>query len=370
MRVLMINVVCGIRSTGRICTDYAKELEAQGHEVKIAYGRKCTPVHFQKYAVRIGTRFSVGIHILMSRLFDAHGLWSRNATKEFLKWADDFNPDILLLHNIHGYYINYEMLFAWIKERPQMKVKWTLHDCWAFTGHCSYFSYVGCNQWREHCKKCCRKQRRSYPSSLFVCRSFKNFEKKKEAFTGIKNLFLITPSQWLADLVRQSFLGDYPIEVRHNTIDTNVFKPTPGDFRKRYNLENQKIVLGVANIWDERKGLQDFYDLRKMLDETFMIVLVGLTYMQRTALPVGIIGIEKTNNPAELAEIYTAANVFINPTYEDNYPAVNLEAEACGTPVITYASGGSPETLKSPSSATVPTGEVKAIVQKILMIKV
>ena len=149
MKILMINVVCGIRSTGRICTDLAAEMEAQGHEVKIAYGRETVPEKYQKYAVRIGTDWDVKLHGLKSRLLDAHGLGSKKATKHFLDWAEEYKPDLLWLHNIHGYYINYELLFAWIKRRPDMEVKWTLHDCWAFTGHCSHFSFVKCYRWKD-----------------------------------------------------------------------------------------------------------------------------------------------------------------------------------------------------------------------------
>ncbi len=356
MKVLFINSVCGIRSTGRICTDLAQEFEKEGHEVKIAYGRETVPERYQKYAVKIGGGLSQKAHALKTRFFDKHGLGSKSATKEFLRFAEKFNPDLLWLHNIHGYYINYELLFKWIKSRPNMQVKWTLHDCWSFTGHCSHFMVAKCNKWQTQCQNCV--QKREYPSSLIKDNSNSNYLRKKIAFTGVKDMTIITPSKWLADLVKISFLREYKVEVVYNTIDTNVFKPTASDFRRKTGLEDKKIILGVASAWSERKGLNDFIKLSSMIDENYKIVLVGLTENQLAGLPKDILAITRTNNATELAEIYTASNVFFNPTYEDNYPTVNLEAEACGTPVITYRTGGAPETIKREDSCVIEVGDI------------
>ncbi len=362
MRVLLINSVCGIGSTGRICTDIAQDYERAGHEVKIAFGRDAkVPDQFQKYAVRIGTDFDVKLHGIKSKLFDAHGLGSKNATKRFLAWAEDYDPELLWLHNIHGYYINYIELFDWIKSRPQMEVKWTLHDCWAFTGHCSYFTMAGCNKWETQCEHC--PQPTKYPGRLFIDRSKQNFELKKQCFTGVKQMTLITPSKWLMDLVKRSFLSEYPVEVHYNKVDTNVFKPINSDFKKDNGFENKKVVLGVASPWDERKGLGDFIELRNILDSSYQIVLVGLSQEQIQELPSEILGIQRTNNVNELVEVYSAADVFVNPTYEDNYPTTNLEAAACGTPVITYRTGGSPESV--PEENVVECGDVKGIASRI-----
>lgn len=368
MRILFINSVCGIGSTGRICTNLAQQYEAQGHEVKIGYGRKAAvPPQFQKYAVRIGTDLDCKMHILQTRLFDTHGFGSKHATKKFLEWAEEYKPDLLWLHNIHGYYIHVEMLFEWIKKHPEMQVKWTLHDCWAFTGHCAYFTAAKCEQWKRRCLQC--PQLRRYPACYGISSVGRNFERKRAAFTGVKNMTLITPSQWLADLVKQSFLREYPTEVRYNTIDTSIFKPTPGDFREKYGLQDRVVILGVANIWEERKGLYDFYKLAEMLDDRYAIVLVGLNKKQIKKLPDKIKGIERTNSPEELAAIYTAADVFFNPTYEDNYPTVNLEAQACGTSVITYRSGGSAETIYSSESRVIDAGSMDQALQIIKKIK-
>lgn len=343
MKILLINSVCGIRSTGRICSDLAIDLEAQGHEVKVAYGRETVPEKYQKYAVKIGTDMDQKLHGMRTRLLDEHGFGSQKATAIFLKWADCFAPDMVWLHNIHGYYINVELLFEWIKKHPEMQVRWTLHDCWAFTGHCSHFTMVKCEQWKVHCLHCQQKKR--YPSSLLKDNCKNNFERKKAAFTGVKNMSLITPSKWLADLVKQSFLSEYPVEVHHNTIDTTVFKPTESNFREAYRLQDKKIILGVASAWNERKGLDDFVKLSEIIDHEYAIVLVGLSERQKKRMPGSIIAISRTNNAKELAEIYTAADVFFNPTYEDNYPTTNLEAQACGTPCITYRTGGSVESV-------------------------
>ena len=356
MRVLLINSVCGIGSTGKICGAIAEEYTAQGHEAVIAYGRDGTvPERYQKFAHRIGSDFDVKISALRTRLLDDHGFANETATRKFLKWAESYDPDLLWLHNIHGYYIHVGLLFDWIKSRPHMQVKWTLHDCWAFTGHCAHFTYALCEKWKTGCGNC--PEKRNYPASAVLDNSRKNYQRKKAAFTGVRNLTLIVPSRWLGDRVKNSFLRDYPVEVCYNTIDTDVFCPTDSDFRKRNNLEDKKIILGVAGVWTERKGLGDFLELRKLLDERYAIVLVGLTKQQVDSLPAGILGITRTNNARELAEIYTAADVFLNPTYEDNYPTVNLEAESCGTPVITYNTGGCAETLHRTDSLVIPVGD-------------
>lgn len=335
MKVLIINSVCGIRSTGRICTELADRFAEQGDEVRIAYGRMDeVPEKYQKYAVRIGTKWDCVFHMLRTRIWDEHGFGSVRATRRFLQWAEDYQPDLVWLHNIHGYYINVKMLFDWIKKHPDMQVKWTLHDCWTFTGHCSHFTAVRCEQWKTHCQNC--PQLRRYPACYGKGNVYRNYERKKAAFTGVKHMELITPSQWLADLVKQSFLKKYQVTVHYNTINTDVFKPTPSDFRERYGLQNKFIVLGVASTWDERKGLLDFYQLAQMLDERFVIVLVGLREKQIKKLPDGILGIKETKDAGELAKIYTAADVFVNPSIEETFGLTAVEAQACGTPAIVY----------------------------------
>lgn len=335
MKVLLINAFCGTGSTGRICADIAQEYEREGHIVRIAYGRDgYVPEQYRKYAVRIGSDLGVRLHGVRTRLLDEHGFGSKRATRKFLEWAEAYKPDLLWLHNIHGYYINVEMLFVWIKKHPEMQVKWTLHDCWAFTGHCVHFTMAKCYQWKTGCENCC--QKREYPGSMFRSNCKDNFERKRKAFTGVRNMTIITPSQWHADLARESFLGEYPVEVVYNTIDTDVFTPTPSDFRKKYGLEDKKVILGVANVWMPSKGLKDFYRLREMLDDSYVIVLVGLSKKQMDELPKGIIGLMRTNSVSELVEIYTAADIFVNPSLEETFGMTTVEACACGTNAIVY----------------------------------
>ena len=356
MKVLQINSVCGIRSTGRICTDIADVLTANGHECKIVYGRETVPEKYKKYAVRIGSNTDVKLHALESRLFDNSGFGSKKATNDFIKWVKEYDPDVIHLHNIHGYYINIEILFNYLKSCNK-RIIWTLHDCWTFTGHCSYFTIVKCEQWKAHCSYCVQKH--CYPSSILADHCKSNFERKRALFSGIKDMTLITPSKWLADLVSESFLKKYPVKVIHNGIDLSVFKPTESDLRKKYGLTDKKVILGVASVWDERKGLDDFIKLLDLLDRQYQIVLIGLSDRQLKKMPDNVIGIKRTDSVTELAQWYTTADVFLNLTYEDNYPTVNLEAQACGTPCITYRTGGSVESV--PEENIVDAGDISTI---------
>lgn len=335
MKVLLINSECGTGSTGKISAAIAEQYESDGHEVKIAYGRRAfVPEQYKRFAVRIGTDNEVKLHALLTRITDKQGLYAKRATREFLKWAEEYNPDLLWLHNLHSYFLNYEMLFEWIKTRPQMEVKWTLHDCWAFTGHCAHFTVAKCYKWKTECKDC--PQTKEYPASLVFSNCEDTFKRKKQAFTSVKNMTIITPSNWLANLVKESFLKEYPVEVVYNTIDTDVFKTTPSDFRESYGLENKKIILGVANEWTEKKGLNDFIKLSGMLDDNYKIVLVGLNDKQLKKLPSNMLGIKRTHGQKELAEIYTAADVFVNPSKEETFGLTVLEAISCGTKAIVY----------------------------------
>lgn len=362
-RVLLINSVCGVGSTGRIAVGIAREYRAKGDTVRIAYGRGDVPDEYKKYAVRIGNDFDVRLHGVSTRILDNHGFGSRIATKRFLRWADSYNPDLLWLHNIHGYYIHIGELFTWIKSRPGMEVRWTLHDCWAFTGHCAHFTTAGCEKWKTHCRNC--RQKRKYPASWLLDRSGENYEQKKSLFCGIKDLTLITPSRWLEGLVKESFLKKYPIRVVPNEIDRTVFKPTEGSFRKKYGLEGKTVILGVASVWSRDKGLDDFIRLSRMLDDTCRVVLVGLTNEQIRTVPKCTLALPKTDSLKELAEIYTAADVFFNPSHEDTFSMVNLEAEACGTRVVTYDAGGCREAVHRSDSRVVPIGDLDAILEDL-----
>lgn len=360
MKVFQINSTCGFGSTGRIAVDILKELEKNGGEGIIAYGRNSAPENVNSY--RIGSDLDVKIHGVLSRITDRQGFYGTTATKKLIEKIKDYNPDIIHLHNIHGYYLNVAILFNFLKEYNK-PIVWTLHDCWAFTGHCAYFSFNGCEKWKTECYACPLKK--DYPTSLVMDNSKKNYKQKKELFTKPENITFVTPSYWLKDLTEKSFLGKYPVKVINNGIDLNKFKPTESDFRKKNNLQDKFIILGVASVWEERKGLKDFIKLNEMISQNEKIVLVGLDDNQLATLPESIMGIKRTNSIEELAEIYSAADVFVNPTYEDNYPTTNLEAISCGTPVVTYVTGGSPESVFEGNGFSVPQGDVEGIYDAI-----
>ncbi len=365
MKVLMINSVCGIRSTGRICTDLADVLRENHHSCRVAYGRERAPEKYADIAVRIGRDMDNKLHGLETLLFDGHGLGSRRATKRFIKWVREYDPDVIHLHNLHGYYLNLKILFEYLRE-CRKPIVWTLHDCWAFTGHCAYFTASGCDAWEtERCASC--RYKKTYPGTLLLGASERNYALKERLYADLPGLTVVTPSHWLAELAGRSLLRQHPIEVIHNGIDLSAFSPDArGDMIDKLGLTGKRIVLGVAALWNERKGFKDFVALSPLLSEEYRIVLVGLSEEQMGMLPDGIIGIARTNNVAELAELYAAAEFFFNPTYEDNFPTTNIEALACGTPVITYRTGGSPEALDASCGFVVEKGGVRAAADIIL----
>lgn len=358
MKILQINTSVNYGSTGRIAEDIGSAIIRNKHESYIAYGR--INGGSSSNLIKIGSKNNIVFHGIISYLFDKQGLASKQATKAFVKELDKIKPDAIGIHNIHGYYLNYKILFNYIKAN-EIPVLWTFHDCWPFTGHCTYFDTVDCQKWQSHCYKCPLTQ--NYPKAL-TDRSYDNFEDKKEAFQNVRRLKIITPSQWLSNQVKKSFLKDYPVEIIHNGVDLEVFKPIKTSFKL-----NEKIVLGVANVWDTRKGLHDFMKLREMLPLSTKIVLIGLNKKQISALPDGIKGISRTNNVQELVEWYNKATVFVNPTYVDNFPTTNIEALACGTPVITYDTGGSAEAVCSESGFSVAKGDINALAKKIRELK-
>ena len=339
-RILFINSVCN-GSTGSICKNLYKLAEEAGHECCIAYGRGSAPQNMRN--IRIGNDSDIYLHGMKARLFDASGFGSENATKKFLLWMEEYKPDIIHMHNLHGYYLDIKTFFGYLKKHPEIKKVWTLHDCWAFTGHCAYYTYAECEKWKTGCGACPCKN--DYPKS-FLDHSKKNYKKKRDIFRGVKNIILVTPSIWLQQDVLQSYMGEYKVRVINNGIDTSVFRPQPSKIKEKYGIFDKKIILGVASVWDRRKGLDTFIQLSKKLPKDYQVVLIGLSDEQIKALPPQIIGIGRTENVYELVEWYSAAEFLFNPTMEDNYPTVNLEAQACGTFVVAYDSGGTKETIK------------------------
>ncbi len=339
MRVLIVNAAIEY-STGKVIKGIVEELLENNNEVCIAYARGKKP-NFGTMTYKIGTNFDVKIHALLARVFDSQGLHSKIATKKFIKFVNFYKPDVINLHNIHGYYLNYSMLFKFLSSK-NIKVVWTLHDAWVVTGHCAYFDFVNCDKWKSKCFKCPGKK--EYPKSVLFDRSEKNYNLKKELFSSLKNLILVTPSKWLENIVLQSKLQNYKVVTINNGIDLSVFKSTKDKFIEDDIIQGRKILLGVASLWNKRKGYSTFVELDKLIDhDRYVIVLVGLSNNQITELPSSIIGIKRTNNQKELSALYSQSEFFINPTLEDNYPTVNIEAVACGTPIIAFNTGGCKE---------------------------
>ncbi len=363
--ILQINSVVNSGSTGRIAEEIGQTAIAAGWESYIAYGRKERPSSSK--LIKIGNDKNIKLHGLQTRLFDRHGLGSKDATTAFIRKVEDIQPDIVHLHNIHGYYINMEVLFHYLK-KVNIPVVWTFHDCWPITGHCSHFTFVGCEKWKTQCYNC--PQKTGYPASYLIDRSKKNFILKKELFNSLSNLTLVPVSQWLSGILKESFLQNYSIKVINNGVNTEVFRPSEvSDFRNKHGLIDKFVLIGVATSWGERKGLNDFIELSKLLDSDFQIVLVGLTKKQIDQLPDNILGIERTESVDALADIYATSDAFINPTYEDTFPTTNLESQACGTPVITYKTGGSPEAIDESTGIVVEQGNINKLVEAINLIK-
>lgn len=363
MKILQINHF-SYKAAGAIMMNLHNEMLKNGIDSYVAWGRGRKAENNHEYYM--DDDLGVKLHGVYTRITDKTGFASTRSTKKLLDWIDGIKPDIIHLHCIHGYYINIKMLFEYIKKKD-ISVVWTQHDCWAFTGHCAYFDLVGCNKWKNGCFKC--PQRDTYPRSLFLDNSKQNWYRKKEIFTDVYNMMIVTPSKWLARLIEQSFLMNYEVKVIYNGIDTNTFHPTLSDVKERMKIKDKKIILGVASEWTERKGLKDFIKLNDELHKTrneYAIVIVGLNEKQLSSLPNGIIGIKRTSNIRELVELYSAANVFFNPTYEDNFPTTNIEALACGTPIITYDTGGSPEAVVDNMGCVVKQGDIASVLRAIM----
>lgn len=355
MKILQINSVCGVTGTGRIVTDLYDTAVSRGHDCVIAYGEhKFHNDPGNRKTIEIGSMQDCRLHAVATRLWDAQGFASKKATKEFLRNVDEYEPDVVHLHNLHGYYMNVELLFRYLKQK-KVKVVWTLHDCWPYTGHCVYYQGAGCDKWKTMCHDC--PLTKQYPGSLGIDRSQANFRRKQELFTGMEDMIVLVPSHWLEIQVRESFLHEYPIRIVYNGIDLDTFHPTESNFRKKYGLEDKFIVLGAANVWEERKGLATFLRLSERLGEDAQIVLVGLSKEQIEALPERILGLSRTDTPGELAEIYTAADVFVTPGREETFGLTVAEAMACGTWPIVYADTACAEVVEQ-GKGQIVTGDL------------
>lgn len=365
MNIIHINSF-NIGSTGNIMIQLADAARERGDNVYICC--PSCPDNWKKkldHQIYIGNYFSKRVHQKLFEYTGYNDCFSVLSTINFLRKLKTLQPNIIHLHNLHNCYINLPILFRYIK-RNNIKVVWTLHDCWALTGQCPYFTLAKCDKWKTGCHDC--PQIHVYPSAI-VDRTKTMWKLKKKWFTGVENMTIVTPSQWLADLVKQSYLKEYPVKVIHNGIDLSVFKPTPSDFREKHGISpEKKVLLGVAFGWGRRKGLDVFIELAKRLSNEYQIVLVGTDENTDKLLPENVISIHRTENQQQLAEIYTAADVFVNPTREENYPTVNMESLACGTPVITFTTGGSPEIPDVTCGSVVPVDDIDALEAEIVRV--
>lgn len=370
-KLLQINPVVRIStSTGRIMQEIGELAMRNGWESYVAYSKGRDGIRTcASHTIPVGNKWDTWMHGLETRLFDRHGLASVSVTCDFVKKLKEISPDIVHIHNIHGYFLNYPILFEYLS-KSGIPVVWTVHDCWLYTGHCYYYSYIQCNKWKNGCGDC--PQKRKFPASWWMDRSAQNYQDKREVFTAMPydKLTIVPVSDWIRREMGRSFLKNYSFRVIHNGIDTEIFKICDGDdVKKKYGWQGKHLLLGVASIWSEEKGLGDFIKLAQQLREDEVIVLVGVTKEQKNQLPRNMYGIQRTENIEELARLYSAADVFVNPTWQDNYPTVNLEAIACGTPVVTYRTGGSVESVTEDTGFIVEQGDVKGLLDSVRVIE-
>ncbi|MBE6763300.1 MAG: glycosyltransferase [Ruminococcaceae bacterium] len=361
MKIVQINTTCGVGSTGMICVGISRLLTEQQIENYILYSSKTNG--YEKGISCSDDRY-IKIQALKSRLFGNYGFNSAAATRKMIRELDRIQPDLVHLHNLHGHDCHLEQLFSYFKAK-NIKLIWTFHDCWAFTGYCPHFAMHHCNKWQTTCSHCV--QRREY--SWLFDRSKQVFLRKKRLFEGL-DLTIVAPSQWTADMAGQSFFKGYPVKVIYNGIDVSVFQPTANTFKEDHGIApDKKIVLGVAFDWGPRKGLDAMIELATRLDpQQYQVVLVGTNDEVDKQLPPSILSIHRTQNQTELAKIYTAADVFVNPTREEVLGLTNIEANACGTPVVTFRTGGSPECIDESSGVVVEAEDTEAMIAQVVRI--
>ena len=352
MKVLQINTVYGEGSTGKIVQslhDFCLQ-----NQIECISGYRCLePRKAYPDTIQMSSVFDNRVHNCLSKYTMFKGFFSVFKTLSFIRKVNNISPDIIHLHNLHGSYINIPILFHYLKKKS-IPVVWTLHDCWAFTSICSHFTLVDCKKWSDGCRRC-PQRKKLFDFSHII------WTLKKESFTGLRNVTVVTPSNWLSRLAKESFLNCYPVMTIYNGIDLSVFKPTLSSFRKTYKLEKNYVILGVAFNWSYSKGLDVFVELSKILPNNYSVVLVGTDTELEKELPERIISIQKTNSVNELVEIYSAVDVFVNPTREEVLGLVNIEALACGTPVVTFDAGGSPECVDNSCGQVIDIDDISSM---------
>lgn len=362
--LLQINCTCNWGSTGRIAEQISLLAQKNGWTCYIAHGGRYIRSTVLK-SIKISSRIENCFHAFLGETLGLHGLGSYYSTKRFIKRIQIIKPDVIHLHNIHGYYLNYQLLFDYLAT-VDIPVVWTLHDCWALTGHCTHFEMYGCEKWKKQCENCPLLM--AQYKSRFVDRSRRNYILKRRLYSKLKNVTIVPVSNWLADIVSESILRDFPIRVIQNGIDLNVFKPMPNNLREKYSIPFDKmIILSVMNGYDKEKGIDEINKIAEIGE--YQVIIVGLPIKCKSELSRKIINVGRTSNQLELAEYYSAADVFINPTYNDTSPTTNMESLACGTPVITYKTGGSPEILSADTGYVVDKGDFEGLIKAIETIK-
>lgn len=362
--LLQINVDANNGSNGSIARDIGTMALARGWKSYIAYGRSQIPCDSE--LIRVGSDFDVKMHGLLTRLFDRHGLGSVFTTRRFIKKVEKIKPDIVHLHNIHGYFINYKILFEYLIKND-IPIVWTFHDCWPFTGHCGHFELYGCNRWKSMCHKC--PAIHDYPSSLFIDKSQQSYQLKKSLFTSSSRLIVTTVSKWLEGLVKESFFAKYPIRVIYDGINTDSFQSIGSDLRSQYGLEGKCVLVSAAANWSVSKGWDDYIKLSKLLPDSCVIMLVGVTDEQRKILPKNIIGVPRQEGKEKLAIYYSMADILLNLSHQETFGMTTAEALACGTPGISYNKTACPELLSPDTGVVVEAGDMEQILAAIEEIK-
>ena len=364
-KLLIIGSSLNYGSPGHICESIGLKARANGWIVYQAHGLKYSrPSKLKTYAVC--SKFGEFKHTIDSFLFDAHGLSSEKETRLLVKWIENIAPDVIHLHNLHGYYLNYQILFEFLSEynRP---IVWTMHDFWPITGHCAHFDYIKCDKWKTECDHC--PQISSYPRSLVIDKSKRNFYAKKDAFTSVSNLIIITVSDWVGTLYKESFLKGYPIRTIYNGVNTQIFLPTQNELKNRLGLTDKFVLLGVASPWYALKGYDDYILLSTVLPDDCVIIMIGLTQKQIKTLPPNIIGIERTEKEQDLAQYYSMADVTLNLSYQETFGMTTIEGMACGTPGIVYNRTASPELVSQETGIIVEAGNIESLLNAIMTIK-
>ncbi len=365
MKVLQINACYGYLSTGIIVEDIEKLLIENGCESYIGYQSKAKEM---SNGYKIGTGLDRKFHGLYSRIFGKQGYVSKNQTRKFLKWVDEIKPDIVHLHNLHSNYLNFNILISYLAEN-NIKTVYTFHDCWAFTGKCTHYSFVKCNKWKEACGNC-PKNKHEVPSLFFDVTS-KVIKDRTEHLNKISDLTIVSCSNWMKKQVELSHLTPKKVVTIYNGVNTNIFKPHENSFRKDYSLNDKFVILGFANKWCLENNMAGVKSLVEQLKDDEKIVIVGCNEEQKKYFSAykKVIALGFIKDRLELSDIYASSNVFVNLTYEDTLPTVNMESLCCETPVITFNSCGSPELVSNENGMVVEQGNFDAIRKSIDIIK-